>query len=499
MRVSGLASGMEIDSIVKELMAAKRAPLNKLNQQKQVMQWTRDSYRDINSKVVDFRNKLSNFRISTAMNGMKSTVTGNTSALTAIANSEANQIPMDIIVNKLASNEQLTTNATLKDITSKSTLKEVAAVSGFTAFPDGDGKNIYKMIINDQTFSFDESTSVSQVVSTINANTKVNVTATFDQVKGKLILTSKKFEDPIIVTSPGAEENGLLNLFGGSTTEDAHKAEISVNGIDKEFDSNKFILNGVSINLLSTTEDGKASKISTVVDSTKMLETITSFVNDFNDLLGMLNTKKSEAKYRDFQPLTDDQKKGMKDDDIENWQNKAKSGLLKNDSILSSAASVMRESIFSGMAGIGGIKLSSIGIDTGQYFEGGKLYIKDPEKLKKAIEDNPQGVMDLFQINSPDQTAPKGIFVQMYNSLDGVLSTISSKAGTSKYSTDVNATYKEESVMGKQLKQLTKRMTELTSRLTKMETSYYRQFSAMESAMNKYNAQSTTLSNFIAK
>lgn len=175
------------------------------------------------------------------------------------------------------------------------------------------------------------------------------------------------------------------------------------------------------------------------------------------------------------------------------------SGLLKNDSILSSAASVMRESIFSGLNGIGGINLSSIGIDTGQYFEGGKLYIKDAEKLKKAIEDNPQGVMDLFQTNSTDKSAPKGIFVQMYNSLDGVLSTLANKAGTSKYSTDANTTYKEESIMGKQLKELTKRVTELTTRLTKMETSYYKQFSAMETAMNKYNAQSTSLTNFIAQ
>lgn len=41
MRVFGFGSGMDIDSIVKEIMTAKRAPLDKLKQQKQTFEWQR--------------------------------------------------------------------------------------------------------------------------------------------------------------------------------------------------------------------------------------------------------------------------------------------------------------------------------------------------------------------------------------------------------------------------------------------------------------------------
>lgn len=505
MRINGLASGMDIDSIVKELMNAKRQPLNKLNQQKQIMEWTRESYREINSKLVDFRNnKLATYKMSSSMNTMKSTVSGNTSALTAEATATANQIPMDITVERLASNAKVTTTSTLTNISSKSTLKEVAAASGFVAKPDPDdnSKFVYKMNVNGQSFSFDESKTISEVVNSINANSDAKLTAVFDQVKGQLSFTAKQFDQSISLTPLGDQENGLLNLFNlsgaDSTVVAAQKAQITVNSVSKEFDSNKFTLNGVSITLLGLTEDGQVSKIATTVDSTKILDTINSFVKDYNELLNTLNSKKNEEKYRNFPPLSDDQKSNMTDNDIEKWQAKAMSGLLKNDSILTSATAKMREAIQAGLNGIGGVSLSSIGLDTGQYFEGGKLNIKDLDKLKKAIEDNPQGVMDLFQTSSLDTTKPKGIFIQLFDSLDGVLGTIANKAGTMKYSTDLNAKFKEESVMGERLKDLNKRVTALTARLVTAEVNYFKQFSAMETAINRYNSQSVSLSSYFA-
>ena len=54
MRINGFASGMDIDSMVKELMQAKREPLNKLNQQKQLLDWKREAYRELSSKMVGF-------------------------------------------------------------------------------------------------------------------------------------------------------------------------------------------------------------------------------------------------------------------------------------------------------------------------------------------------------------------------------------------------------------------------------------------------------------
>lgn len=50
MRIGGLASGMDIDSIVEKLMVAERMPMDKLEQQKQIYEWQRDAYRDVNKR-----------------------------------------------------------------------------------------------------------------------------------------------------------------------------------------------------------------------------------------------------------------------------------------------------------------------------------------------------------------------------------------------------------------------------------------------------------------
>ena len=53
-RIGGLASGMDIDSMVEKLMQAEKAPLNKLYQKKQTHEWQRDAYRDVNKKLNAF-------------------------------------------------------------------------------------------------------------------------------------------------------------------------------------------------------------------------------------------------------------------------------------------------------------------------------------------------------------------------------------------------------------------------------------------------------------
>lgn len=50
-RISGLASGMDIDELVKSMMQAERVPLDKLTQKKQSSEWQRDDYRSMNTSL----------------------------------------------------------------------------------------------------------------------------------------------------------------------------------------------------------------------------------------------------------------------------------------------------------------------------------------------------------------------------------------------------------------------------------------------------------------
>ncbi|MNC72314.1 flagellar capping protein [compost metagenome] len=86
----------------------------------------------------------------------------------------------------------------------------------------------------------------------------------------------------------------------------------------------------------------------------------------------------------------------------------------------------------------------------------------------------------------------------MSEGINTSLEKLSKKAGTSKYSADINSTFKTESVMGKQLTDFNTRITTFKRRMADMETSLYKQFTAMETAINKYNSQSSSLSSYFS-
>jgi len=84
-RIGGLASGMDIDSLVDKLMKAERAPLYKLQQQKIKYEWQRDSYRSINTKLKTFSDyTFDNLILSSNFAKKTSNVTGANSSKVSI-------------------------------------------------------------------------------------------------------------------------------------------------------------------------------------------------------------------------------------------------------------------------------------------------------------------------------------------------------------------------------------------------------------------------------
>ncbi|WP_339298288.1 flagellar filament capping protein FliD [Paenibacillus sp. FSL R5-0623] len=518
-RINGF-SGMDIDSMVKSMMAAKRVPLDKMNQQKQILEWTRDSYREINSKLVEFRtNKLvDKYGKSAALNTNKSVINGNTTAVRAEAGPSATGIDMKVSVTQLASNKTVETRGVGQSVSSSKTLADLKMISDGVTDPavltDADretyNKAVYPLTIGGVTFEddkgeplFNGTTSIATLVSTINGNSKSNVTAKFDEITGKLMFTSKKGgtlgnTDEIISSG----DNSTLKLFNQSYdsvndptefVEKTGKDSISlVNGVEFKNNSNSFTVNGVTLTLLKETSTTVGSvttdtpaEISIQSDTETAVQNIKNFVEDYNSLLNLLNSKVDEAKYRNFTPLTDEQKSAMKDDDIKNWTEKAKSGLLKNDDILRSTISSMRSIISKEV-----VNLKEIGINLGDYNTKGKLEL-DEAKLKQALAANPQKAIDLLQ--GPASDSESGIFDKLASKFTETLDSMVKRVGTSKFSTDLTTTFNDQSVMGKRLKQYNDRISVMLTNLNNAETRFYKQFTAMETAMSKLSSQSSSL------
>ncbi|WDH98282.1 flagellar filament capping protein FliD [Paenibacillus urinalis] len=507
MRITGF-SGMDIDTMVSQLMTASRAPLDKLNQQKQLLNWQRDSYRELNSKLFDFRNnKPMSFNKSAQLNTQKAVVTGNTDAVKVEASPTAQNIPMTISVVNLAKAASVEMQG-LDGIKSSKTLKDLG----------GDTSQKYTIKIGGKSggtskeLEFDANTTISTVISRINSDPDANAVASFDEITGKLTISSKTTgEKSNITVENGSKGNSILELFGAAkgsslAAQNGENAHVVINGKEyKDLTSNTLTVNGINLTFLSETgltkpadnatypinqsSDATAVKVSIQTDPEKSLSTIKSFIEEYNTLISYMNTKSSEEKYRDYAPLTDEQKKEMSDNDIELWEERSKSGLLKNDEIIKSTISSMRSIITENLS-----QLSALGITTGQYYENGKLYL-DEEKFNKAIQADPQKLTEIFQGTG----SSSGIFSKMSETINGSLDKLVTKAGTSKYSGDLNSIFKEESTMGRQLKDYNKRIEAFQNKLENLEIRYYKQFTAMEAAMNQYNSQSASLASYFSQ
>lgn len=512
MRISGLASGIDTDSMVKALMTAAKTPLNTLNQKKQIVEWQREAYREVNSKLVDFRNnKLSNYRLSQTMNTQTAVVSGNTTAVTAVAKNNANGISMSVVVTQLATKSgiQSSFNSADKDkINSNTTLGSL----------DNGKTGDYTVTINERPFNFKSTDTIASVVSKINSDKAANATATFDEVTGELSITASEYGKNISIS----QDSTFMNLLEKPEVKSGKSATVIINNTPKTYPSNTVEVNGVQLTFNELSKDSNGSiptkltkptdstelieeidiskliptVIKTEADSTKVVDTVKAFIQQYNDLLSLLNSKTSEEKYRTFQPLTADQKEAMSEDEIEKWTEKAKSGLLKNDDILKSTVSSMRSVITEYLGTGSSVSLGSLGITTGTYSEGGKLYL-DEAKLKQAVLSNPEGVLQLFQGSAVD-SSDKGLFDKMYDKLGDSLDKLATKAGTSKYSADVTAAFNTTNTMYKTLKDYDKRISAMTTKLNNLEERYYNQFTAMEKALSQLNNQSNSLANLFS-
>jgi flagellar hook-associated protein 2 len=272
------------------------------------------------------------------------------------------------------------------------------------------------------------------------------------------------------------------------TATGAANAKVKFNNVDAEFATNSFQLNG--INFVAKETMGTEASITVNQDVDTVFENIKSFVTKYNEMVDLVNKELNEKRYRDFQPLTAEQREAMEEKDIERWEEKAKSGMLKGDLLLQSAANNLRSALNRTVQGLpsGDMKvLADIGITSGSWSENGKLYI-DETKLRKAIAENPDQVAALFSTNDGVKGAQNtdGLAVRLYQEADAIMEKITKKAGK-EFSVNNSFT------LGKNLDDLEDEMEEWAVRLDSLQTRYYKQFTAMENALNKMNAQSSYL------
>lgn len=477
MRISGLASGIDTESMVKELMQAQRIPLDKINQKKQYFEWQLNDFRSANRDLKDFSTKLfDNMILSTKFNQKNVSISApDDVAIKSKGNTE--DFSGTINVKKLA------TNATLTGGDKVNIGKNIKAESSIKIQAPGD-KEAVEIV-------FAAGDSMQDIVKKINE--KSGARAFYDDKTGNFGFTAKQSGEGAIVISEGTTGTGIagyLGLTGSKVTSNiqGHDAELKYNGLDIKRSSNTFELDGMEITLKAA--NNKNITFNATTDTEKVFDNVKQFVDDYNKLIEDLNKKIREPKYRNFQPLSTEQKADMKEKEIEQWEEKAKSGTLKNDPQLTSLLSTMRTALMGSVEGSDGpISLSSIGITTSNnYLEHGKLVI-DETKLKAAISNNPADIQKLFSNENKDDASKNGLARKLRTAVDATQKTIQKSAGKIGDSTKAFD-------LGRALDDMNKQIERFEDRMKVVENRYWKQFTAMETAINRANSQSASLMNY---
>lgn len=314
----------------------------------------------------------------------------------------------------------------------------------------------------------------------------VNAVASYDTATGKFSLKSSSGTLDLS-GSDSAALGFLTNQLRLPPKTQGTDAKFNLDGTDLTQTSNSFTISGAKYNLkgIGTTN------ANVVADTTTTIANVKKFIETYNSTLSKITAELEETKYKDYLPLTSEQKTDMKEADITTWETKAKSGTLYRNPILQTAITQMRSDISTPISGLTGDykNASSIGISTGTYLEGGKLYL-DETKLAAALAKDPEIVNKIFGTTNTDNThAQNGIAVRLYDSLKTASDKIVAEAGAT-----VSTTSDIKSSVAKQILAYTKNMTELNTRLAAIEANYYKKFNAMETALAKLNKQSSWLS-----
>lgn len=596
-RIGGLASGMDIDKLVSDMMRVQRMKADKLYQERQVLRWQQEDYRSINSLMLGFKNSVFDMRLQATLMKYSAVISG-ASIADVTAGSAAREGSYTLKVNALAqqavkesggslsrlleglaigdtisigsSNNEFVINldGVEKTITITEGEYSIEALAGElqhkvdTAFgedqikvghtadnrltfqPAGDYKpqitlksgendalealgfndgdtfrinpnaslkdmarrfandpfdtgDVIRFSINGQEFSYDlseggadENKTLAGILSDINKNAEAGVTAYYDSVTDKIVIKSKGYGVGAEVSIQNLEGN-LFGAGGALQIDDGvsygKNSEIELNGVVISKNSNKFTIEGISFNLKETSNETVV--INVARDTQGALDAIKSFVDEYNKVIEAINGKLYEERFRGYPPLTDEQKEAMSDKEVELWEQKARSGLLRNDPVLSSIVSQMRTLMYQQVEGTGSVysTLSSIGIKTRDYKEFGKLHI-DESRLKEALNNDLEGVVSLFS-QSSEVDSQKGLAVRLYDAVNSGITRLSDKAGSATSLISYDNSY-----IGKRIREMNKRIESMEEYLLQLEDKYWRQFTAMEKALNEMNSQSMWLS-----
>ncbi|MDR1158466.1 MAG: flagellar filament capping protein FliD [Oscillospiraceae bacterium] len=486
-RLTGLSSGLDTDQLITDLTRIQRMKYDRMYQSKTQAEWKRDAYTDVNNALRKFRDEYASFLSSKnnllsagAYKSYQVDLASNP-YLSVTTTTNARDGAFSVEVLQLAHGDRLTSASAVAGGNGFSAAAVANTAVESLTFESGQAlSGDITFTVNGRDFSFRSTDSLKTIMDTVNAS-DAGVTMRYSQITDTFTLEAKGSNALTVADGTG----GFLAAVGldggaGSTHEAAQKAQIKINGVFLERDSNEFELDGISLKLTGVTDN--ALNFSVKRDVQGVVDKIKSFAEAYNTLMDTLYGKLTEKKNYGYKPLTAEQRDALKESEAALWDEKAKSGLLHSDQSLQTLADSLRTAFTSAVGDLGG--LSTIGLSSSgyRYQQASHLEI-DEDKLRDALETDVDKVYQLFAARTENggqiDTAGSGFMVRVVDAIDRFTSE----------TTEVSL-----KSLSRTISDWEDKMTAEDTRLYNLQESYYKKFAAMEAALAQMQSQSNALS-----
>ena len=402
---------------------------------------------------------------------------------------------------------------------------------------DENGNKLYALEINGVKIGeYSVDTTLGTIMNDINKNEKAGVKVSYSTTSNQFVFTSTHGGSGgrIEIGNDGAnlaaklfgavEYDGQGNIakvrgqdvanhqgkdFSVIQGQDA-RMEAYVNGVKTTLTSgtNTFDIDGFKVTANGTFEATNASERVTFdkkVDADKIVDAVKSFVEDYNKVLAEINKQYStQPDHKNtYKPLTDDQKADMTEKQIEEYEAKAKQGLLFGDNDLGNLSNALRF-VFSNS------NLDAIGVSVStSYSDRGRITL-DETKLRSALASDPDAVAEAFtapleqkQVTNSDgstswvdDTSSGGAISRLKVRLDKYAATTGATKGIliEKAGSQYSPTALLQNMMQDRIDSYDDVIDTLTDRLNDKIDFYTSKFSKLETLIAQMNSQSSYLS-----
>ena len=504
-RMTGMVSGLDTESIVSALVSSYSSKKEKLVKEQTTLSWTQDAWKDINTQVHDLYTTAGAMKFSSAYS-LKKAVVSDTTKANVTASGEAPNGTQMLKISQLAQSGYLTggkislgdsAKSSGSTLSKDSTMSDLGLVFGTTDETKeksftikvgmGDTAKETKITVNGDT-------KLSSLMSQLSS---AGVTANFDVGNGRIYLTAKESgaDGDFTLTESDSNVDGTgkglfeaLGLGDAASKVKGQNAKITLNGVDYESKTNQFNINGLSIEATGIT-DGEIS-VTTNTDSQGIYDKVKDFFSQYNEIVNKLQKLYNADSATGYDPLTDDQKAAMSDTEVEKWESKIKGALLRKDTTLGGIITAMT-SAMSGTYEVNGkqMALSNFGIKTLSYFVAPKnenyaFHIDgdaddstvsgNEDELMKAINEDPDAVVDFM----------KKITGRLYDNLGNKMKSTSMRSAYTIYN---------DKEMASEYSDYTTNISTWEKKLEDMEDAYYKKFSSMESALQKLQSSTSSI------